>query len=122
VERTLRGATAAKQAIIIPAVAAARDRPGIESQIFFGRPSGEMTGRGAAEITLDAGKVIRPVYEPRLHAKILAWDDDSAVITSQNWLSADPGYTSALEEVGVFPKGGRIADNLISVFSNTRRT
>jgi len=115
---------AAKQAIIIPAVAAARDRRGIETQVFFGRPSGQMTGIVAAEMTLDAGKAgvqVRSVHEPRLHAKILAWDDDSAVVTSQNWLSADPGHNSPLQEVGVFLKGGRIADNIITTFLNARR-
>jgi hypothetical protein len=116
--------TAAKQAVIIPAVAAARDRQGIETQVFFGRPSGQMTGVVAAEMTLDAGKdgvQVRSVHEPRLHAKVLAWDDDSAVITSQNWLSADPGHNSSLQEVGVFLKGGRIADNIITTFLNARK-
>lgn len=115
---------AAKQAIIIPAMAAARDRRGIETQVFFGRPSGQMTGVVAAEMTLDAGKdgvQVRSVHEPRLHAKVLAWDDDSAVITSQNWLSADPGHNSALQEIGVFLQGNRIADNIITTFLNARR-
>ena len=115
---------AAKQAIIIPAVAAARDRRAIETQVFFGRPSGQMTGVVAAEMTLDAGKdgvMVRSVHEPRLHAKILAWDDDSAVITSQNWLSADPGYNSSLDEVGIYLRGARIADNIITTFMNARQ-
>jgi hypothetical protein len=55
------------------------------------------------------------------HAKILAWDDDSAVITSQNWLSADPGYNSPLQEVGIYLIGARIADNVITTFLNARR-
>ena len=50
-----------------------------------------------------------------------AWDDDFAVITSQNWLSADPGHNSPLQEVGVFLKGARIADNVITAFLNARR-
>jgi cardiolipin synthase len=116
--------TAAKQAIIIPAVAAARDRRGIQTHVFFGRPSGQLTGVVAAEMTLDAGKdgvQVRSVHEPRLHAKVLAWDDDSVVITSQNWLSADPGPNSPLQEVGVYLKGGRIADNVITTFLNARQ-
>jgi cardiolipin synthase A/B len=115
--------TAAKQAVIIPAIAAARDRNSIEARLFFGRPTGEMTGRDAAEITYDAGKdgvVLRPVYKPRLHSKVLAWDDDFAVVTSQNWLSADPGYASPLEEVGVYLKGARVADAFIAVFLNAQ--
>jgi hypothetical protein len=116
--------TAAKQAVIVPAVAAARNRPGLDAQVFYGRPSGEMTGTGAAEITLDSERDrlrVRSVCEPRLHAKVLAWDDDAVVITNQNWLSADPGYKNPLEEVGVYLKGGRIADHLITLFLNARR-
>jgi hypothetical protein len=32
---------------------------------------------------------------------MLAWDSDDAVISSQNWLSADPGYTPLATEMGV---------------------
>lgn len=115
---------AARQAIIIPAVAAARDRRGVQAQVFFGRPTGNMTGDMAAGMTLDVGKEgvqIRSVYEPRLHAKILAWDDDAAVITSQNWLSSDPAESSLLQEIGVYIRASRIADNLITTFLNTRQ-
>lgn len=115
---------AAKQAIIIPAMAAARDRRGVETQVFFGRPTGNMTGEMAAGMTLDVGKEgvqIRSVHEPRLHAKILAWDDDCAVVTSQNWLSSDPSESSPLQEIGVYLKGSRIADNVITTFLNARQ-
>ena len=115
--------SSAKQAIIIPAIAAAHDARGVETQVYFGRPSGNMTGATAAELTLDAGKHgvrIRSIHEPRLHAKILAWDDDCVVISSQNWLSADPGYNSPLQEIGVYLKGARIAENVIATFNNAR--
>ncbi|RWI50089.1 MAG: hypothetical protein EOR16_31035 [Mesorhizobium sp.] len=103
--------------------AAARDR-GIETQVFFGRPSDQMSEVDAAALTIDAGKDgvrVRPVFDPRLHAKILGWDDDSVVITSQNWLSSDPGYDSPLNEIGVFLKGGRVAENVITTFLNSQR-
>lgn len=118
-----RFGAAAKQAVIIPAIAAARDR-GIETQVFFGRPSDQMSGVDAAALTIDAGRDgvrVRPVFDPRLHAKMLGWDDDSVVITSQNWLSSDPGHDSPLNEVGVFLKGGRVAENVITTFLNTQR-
>jgi cardiolipin synthase len=115
---------AARQAIIIPAMAAARDRRGVETQVFFGRPTGNMTGEMAAGMTLDVGKngvQIRSVHEPRLHAKILAWDDDCAVVTSQNWLSSDPGVNATLQEIGVYIRGARVADNIIRTFINARK-
>jgi cardiolipin synthase len=36
------------------------------------------------------GMKVHQIFRPRLHAKFLAWDADSVVITSQNWMSADP--------------------------------
>ena len=45
---------------------------------------------------------IRPVREPRVHAKLLAWDDDHVVVTSQNWLSADPGPADDRKEIGLY--------------------
>lgn len=83
---------AAQAAVLTPALAAAHQR-GIRTNIFYGTTSGPMGGTEVADITIDAGDkgvVIRPVRRPRLHAKILAWDDDTLVISSQNWLSADP--------------------------------
>jgi len=38
---------------------------------------------------------------PKIHAKVLAWDDNAAVVTSQNWLSADPGHTTLATELGI---------------------
>jgi hypothetical protein len=57
----------------------------------------------ASQFEADARKHhidLRPIRVPRIHAKLLAWDD-TAVITSQNWLSADPGPTSLARELGV---------------------
>jgi cardiolipin synthase A/B len=42
------------------------------------------------------------IESPRLHAKILAWDDDYVVISSLNWLSGDPVDLDSSKEVGVF--------------------
>lgn len=58
--------------------------------------------------------------QPRLHAKILAWDDDSLAVTSQNWLSADPSDVARLSEIGVFVESNRIADYLIRRFEHAR--
>ena len=56
-----------------------------------------------------SGVQIKAIYNPRLHAKILGWDDDNLVLTSQNWLSADPGDVDPLQEIGIFVKSTGIA-------------
>ena len=56
------------------------------------------------------------MFVPRLHAKLLAWDDDALAITSQNWLSADPSDSAPLRELGLFINAPRVADHLITLF------
>lgn len=43
-----------------------------------------------------------------LHAKILTWDDDNAVITSLNWLSASTTGDN-YDEIGVYLRGDDVA-------------
>ncbi|MFC2255007.1 phospholipase D-like domain-containing protein [Labrys portucalensis] len=104
--------------VIMPAVAAARDN-GITADLYFGKGTETLTATAAGALTLDlrsTGVRLRPVYVPRLHAKLLAWDDDALAITSQNWLSADPSDSSPLRELGLFINSPRIADQLIRSF------
>jgi cardiolipin synthase A/B len=49
----------------------------------------------------DRGTIELRQVQSRLHAKFLYWDDSDVLVTSQNPLSADPGHTSALSELGV---------------------
>jgi len=74
-----------------------------------------MTREFAAE-----GVAIQPVHKPRLHAKVLGWDDDALAISSLNWLSADPPDAEPYREIGVLIEAPRIADNFIRVFENAR--
>jgi hypothetical protein len=92
-----------RPAVVIPAIAAAEAR-GTEAKLYFGTTA-DMQGEDAAAIIRQAGGSgvrLRPIHEPRLHAKILGWDDDFLVVTSQNWLSADPGEGALRREIGVF--------------------
>jgi hypothetical protein len=57
----------------------------------------------------EAGIRIRAVHNPRLHAEMLGWDDDDLIITSQNWLSADPSDVDPRREIGVFIRSVGIA-------------
>jgi cardiolipin synthase len=70
--------------------------------------------------TADAAAVgvnLKPVAHPRLHAKLLAWDEDSFVVTSLNWLSADPTEFSIAKELGVYLEAKGIAKVLFQQFA-----
>jgi hypothetical protein len=100
-----------RPAVIIPAIAAAEAR-GINSKLYFGTTSGGLRAEDAAAFTRQAGVSgirLRPIHEPRLHAKILGWDDDFLVVTSQNWLSADPSEANLRKEIGIFIQASGIA-------------
>ena len=107
------------RAVVLPAIAAAQDARGVSSRLFFNRVSGQLTQSAASQLILASGRdnvKLTAVHDPRLHAKILAWDDDSVVITSQNWLSVDASPHQPLQEVGVYIGGGRAADHVIRTF------
>ncbi|MGC2779769.1 MAG: phospholipase D-like domain-containing protein, partial [Bradyrhizobium sp.] len=109
---------AGRPMIILPALAAARAN-GVAADLYFGKGTDTLTGVSAGELMMDlgpSGVKLRPVYTPRLHAKLLAWDDDSLAITSQNWLSADPADNAALRELGIFINAPKVADQVIRMF------
>lgn len=113
---------AAEQVVIAPSLAAANDR-GIKAEIFYGKASGPITGSDVADVTFEsalAGVQIRPIHRPRLHSKILAWDDDTVVITSQNWLSADPPDNHPRQEIGICVQSRNASSLLIDRFNAAR--
>jgi cardiolipin synthase A/B len=59
---------------------------------------------------------IEPIFQPKVHAKVLAWDNDFVLISSQNWLSADPGENYPRKEIGVFLRAPGVARRLIDKF------
>jgi phosphatidylserine/phosphatidylglycerophosphate/cardiolipin synthase-like enzyme len=113
---------ATRPAIIVPAIAAA-DARGVTAAVYYGIASGG--GETAAGITMSAapkGVRVQPVIEPRLHAKMLAWDNDYLLITSQNWLSADPSEANRRREIGIFIHAPGIARTAIDRFDAMRRS
>lgn len=113
----------AGQSIVIAPSLTAAEKKNVEVSIFYGTTSGVMGGKDAADITVDAalkGVKIRAVKKPRLHAKILAWDDDSVMITSQNWLSADPPDSNQRQEIGVLVTAPNVASRLIEKFMTSK--
>lgn len=87
-------APAARQAVLVPALAA--PVPGLVRRCYH--EHGQVTQGGHPEAFAD----VEFIQAPSLHAKLLAWDDDNLVVTSQNWLSADPSQANPLREIGVF--------------------
>ena len=80
-----------------------------------------LSGSAGADLTREFAKeglAVRPVHQPRIHAKVLGWDDDALAITRLNWLSADPA--DAAREIGVLVEAPRIADNFIRLFEHAR--
>ena len=117
-----RFGAAGTPAVLIPAMAAAHDR-GVDVSVYYGTVSSSFGGANAATATNMAsqdGVVVRPILRPRVHAKLLSWDDDSVVVTSQNWLSSDPPENRPLQEIGVFAVAPGLARNMRSRFEAAR--
>lgn len=107
---------------IVPAVTAAQERT-IAASLFFGRATGPLSGVDAAELTREfekQGVRIRPIFQPRLHAKVLCWDDDALAVSSQNWLSASSSQAAPRREIGVFVELNKIADTFLRRFEHAR--
>ena len=108
-----------ESAVIAP-LATAASSGAVKGSVFFGRSSGAVKYKAQKRIISEAasdGVFVEVVESPRLHAKILAWDSDSIVITSLNWLSADPMSYAEPNEVGIFLSGIGLANAVINNFS-----
>lgn len=99
-----RFGTGGRQAVIVPALAAA-EASNVATNVYYGIASGKGGAKAvaaASQETFRAPLKVKPIHQPRLHAKILGWDDDHLLITSQNWLSADPGDVDPRREIGLY--------------------
>ena len=93
----------------------------ITASAYYGRTTGPLSGMAGADLIREFAKdgvTIRPVHRPRLHAKVLGWDDDALAISSVNWLSADPSERVPFSEIGVLVEAPKIADNFFRIFDN----
>lgn len=109
---------AGKPIVITPALSAARAK-NVACSLYYGRATGPLSGLNAASLAAELNKTgvsVRPVHRPRLHAKVLAWDDHSLAVTSQNWLSADPSDAALRREIGIYVEQNRLADTFIRRF------
>jgi cardiolipin synthase len=107
---------------LLPALAAVKARK-IDASIYYGRTTGALSGVAGADLAREFAKEgveIRPVHRPRLHAKVLGWDDDALCVSSLNWLSADPADAARDREIGVLVEAPKIAENFIRRFEHAR--
>jgi cardiolipin synthase A/B len=117
-----RWGIAGRPVTLLPILGAVKAK-NIEAKAYYGRTTGPLTGVDGAGIAREftaQGVRIQPVHKPRLHAKVLGWDDDALAISSLNWLSADPPDAESCREIGVLIEAPRIADSFIRVFENAR--
>ena len=97
---------AARQAVLIPlgrSAGANGKAEGVETRLFYGHePETKEPDRAAITAGLDMnGLDLQPQLAPSLHAKLFGWDADDVVLTSQNWLSADPSDANVRRELGI---------------------
>jgi len=113
---------AAGPVALLPTLAAVKAK-NIAATMYYGRTTGPLSGADGADMTREFSKeglMVRPVHRPRIHAKVLGWDDDALAITSLNWLSADPSDSAIHREIGVLIEAPRIADNFFRLFEHAR--
>lgn len=102
----------AESLTLLPALAAVKER-GIDASFYYGRTTGPLSGEAGADLVRTfarAGLQVRPIHKPRIHAKVLGWDDDNLAISSLNWLSADPSEAMPFREIGILVNGKRPPD------------
>jgi hypothetical protein len=121
-----RISTAARQAVLVPLAASTGELQAenpLDVTLYYGlEPEAKEPSRTAITSGLNMTAVdLIPQLDPSLHAKALGWDDDDVVITSQNWLSADPSDANMRREFGVHLHGPGVADvvhtKLLACFS-----
>lgn len=118
-----RFGAAAENGVIAPLVAAAEDGQ-VQAEVFYCRTTAPIRARMRARIIEQAaaGKVrVEPVEFPRVHAKILAWDQDDVLVSSLNWLSADPMNRDSPKEVGLSIKMPNAANLVVDNFAKARQ-
>lgn len=93
--------SAVGQTSVVVPTAMAADEKEVNVRLYYGRLSGEMTAAMAEELAQEnPGVLLHRATDARLHAKVLAWDDDDVVVSSLNWLSSDPPDRDATGEIG----------------------
>jgi cardiolipin synthase len=104
--------------VLIPLMEACRSGC-VRAEVHFGRFDG-ITRLAQSQWVADAqtyGVTVAPTKLDGLHAKVLAWDGNSALITSLNWLSAHPTGSRVPREIGVWIELPGISDIAINALT-----
>lgn len=115
---------ASGNSILAPLIAAARQNE-IDASVYYNRFTGPIKGNAKSNLfnkAEDGGVSIKAVEHPRLHAKILGWDNDSVLITSLNWLSASPVDNNSAQEIGIYIHMKDVARSVTDHFTHRLRT
>jgi hypothetical protein len=89
---------------VLKTLAAAAGAHGVVPIVYYGRLNKPVTQADAVTETEQmrgAGVELAPILKPRIHAKVLCWDNDDIVVSSLNWLSADPSADYLRAEIGI---------------------
>jgi hypothetical protein len=108
----------ARPGALVP-LAVACSKGTVEAKVFYGKL--EVDKPLLSQWQDDAarhGVVLKAIRNPRVHAKLLAWDDDAVVVSSQNWLSADPGESHMVRELGVMIDAPGVGASAIKLFDS----
>ncbi|AMO93492.1 PLD-like domain protein [Collimonas fungivorans] len=100
--------------VFVPAMAAINAN-GVKVNLYYELLSGISDAALVEELIKNnttENLIFNKIIAPSLHAKFLTWDDDNIVITSQNWLSADP-MDNSCSEIGIAISGKGIAIELL---------
>lgn len=109
---------------VLSAIKKLTEKENMTAEVYFGRSTGAVKGREKAQTISDAalsGVSLITVSSPRLHAKILAWDDRSALVTSLNWLSGDPVDEVDVKEVGIYIESDGVASAIVDNFAQAKQ-
>ncbi|MBH3412702.1 phospholipase D-like domain-containing protein [Pseudomonas putida] len=89
----------------LPALQKAVKEKSVTASIYFNQATHPVSNADLEKVIKTAteqGITLKMVANPKLHAKILAWDNDHILISSLNWLSADPKGSDNLKELGIY--------------------
>lgn len=112
----------AQRPVITPLITSVSNS-GVEAQIYYGCTSAGFSQDSVDALSKsigDANISFEKVALPAVHAKILAWDSNNAVITSLNWLSAS-AHGNDYDEIGIHLEGCGVADEIRSEFGRQAR-
>ena len=105
----------ARPGVLIPGETAALRNASVV--VLYTATSGPLQSRSAHDLVREAannGICLVATEKTRLHAKVLAWDDDDVVITSLNWACASSDPKFPWGEIGIHVRAPGVVRDLIS--------